>query len=232
MTPHINAKVDDIAKLVIMPGDPLRAKFIAEKYLKDAKLVSDTRLILAYTGFFNDKEVTVMASGMGMPSMAIYAYELFNVYNVEKIIRVGSCGALLPDIKLKEVILAEKAYTSSNFAYQYSGTYLDIINSSDSLNQDILLSAKELGIDIKKGIVNTSDLFYHDYYDKELEKVNPLAVEMECFGLFYVAKKSLKEASAILTVSDNIVTKEEMSSLDREKTFTEAIKLALNAITR
>ncbi len=232
MTPHINAKLGDINELVIMPGDPKRAKFIAENFLENPVLVSDTRLILAYSGTYNGKGVTVMASGMGMPSMGIYAYELFNIYGVKKIIRVGSCGSMHKEIKLGDIILPEKAYTLSNFAYQYSGTSLDLIDSSKSINDDILDSAKEMDIDLKIGVVNTSDMFYHDYYDERVNDNYCLAVEMECFGLFFMAKMHYKSASAILTVSDNLVTKEAMTSEEREKSFIDAIKLALEAITR
>lgn len=232
MTPHINANDLDIKELVIMPGDPLRAKFIAEKYLTDCRLVNDVRLALAYTGKYNGKDVTVMASGMGMPSMGIYAYELFNNYNVKKIIRVGSCGALDENINIKDIIVAQSAYTSSNFAYQYNGKEQNLISASLSLNNNILEQAKSNNISIRVGTVNTSDLFYHEFNDENIKKNNCLATEMECFGLFYIASILKKDASAILTVSDNIVTKEEMTSKEREQTFDTAIKLALDTIIK
>lgn len=230
MTVHIGAKLEDIKENVIMCGDPLRVKFIAEHYLEDAYLVNNIRLALAYTGKYKGKDVTVMTSGMGMPSMGIYAFELYNNYNVKKIIRLGSCGALKEEIKLKDVILAEKAYTSSNFAYQYSGMNEDFAESSSKLNDKLISKADELNISIKIGVINTSDVFYSDYYDEKVKENYCLAVEMECFGLFYLAKKFGKEAAAILTVSNNLVTKEEMSSKERETSFIEAMKLVLESL--
>lgn len=232
MTPHMNAKIDDIKEVVIMPGDPLRAKFVAENFLENARLVNNTRLALAYTGTYKGKEITVMSSGMGMPSMSIYAYELYNVYNVKKIIRIGTCGALHKEINLKDIIVAEKAYTSSNFAYQYSGEHQDIIKSSVDLNEEVLKTAKELELPIKLGVVNTSDVFYHDFYDKRVEENYSLATEMESFALFYIANKCMKEATAILTVSDNIITKEQISSKEREQNLKSAINLALETAVK
>lgn len=230
MTPHISASKNDIAPLVIMPGDPLRAKYIANKYLTETKLVNATRLALAYTGLYNGTRVTIFASGMGMPSMAIYATELFKYYDVEKIIRVGSCGSYYEEIKVNDIILTEKAYTLSNFAYQYYGTSEQLIESSSSLNKNILTIAKEQHKNIKFGNINTSDVFYHEFASQEIKENYCLAVEMECFALFYIAKQFHKQATAILTVSDNLITKEELSSKEREETFDDAIILALEAI--
>ncbi len=230
MTAHINAKLTDIAPLVIMPGDPIRAKYIAEKYLTNIKMVNDTRLALAYTGYYNSKKITIFASGMGMPSIAIYATELFQQYNVKRIIRVGTCGSYYKEINIKDIILVEKAYTLSNFAYQYNGKTQHIEESSQSINQDIITVANSKHKDIKIGNINTSDLFYSKYQDKQVQENFCLGVEMECFALFFIAKRYQKDAGAILTVSDNLVTKEEMTSEERAKRLDDAIILALDAI--
>lgn len=232
MTPHISAKRNDIAPLVIMPGDPKRAEFIAKNYLKDYRLVNEVRGILAFTGYYKDKEVTVMASGMGIPSMAIYAHELFNFYQVEKIIRVGSCKALVKDIEINSLILAEQAYTLSNFAYNNSGKSLNIIKSSIALNKNIEASCAELDISLDKGTINTSDIFYGDYEDGSIAKNNCLAVEMESFALFYEALKAKKEATSLLTVSDNFDRSKVLTSEEREQSFNNAITLALEAIIK
>lgn len=230
MSTHINTKKENIASRVIMPGDPLRVKYIAEKYLTDAKLVNKVRLNLAYTGYYKDKLVTVMASGMGMPSMGIYASELYSEFDVDKIIRVGSCGSYYEEINLKDVILVEKAYTTSNFAYQLSGASCNLIDSSEKLNQKIIDVASSKSIELKIGNINTTDIFYNDYTDNKIKENYCLAVEMETFALFYLAKKYKKEAASILTVSDNLITKKELSSSERETTFDEAITLALDSI--
>lgn len=230
MSTHINTKKENIASRVIMPGDPLRVKYIAEKYLTDAKLVNEVRLNLAYTGYYKDKLVTVMASGMGMPSMGIYASELYSEFDVDKIIRVGSCGSYYEEINLKDVILVEKAYTTSNFAYQLSGASCNLIDSSEKLNQKIIDVASSKSIELKIGNINTTDIFYNDYTDNKIKENYCLAVEMETFALFYLAKKYKKEAASILTVSDNLITKKELSSSERETTFDEAITLALDSI--
>ena len=230
MTAHISAKPGEIASIVIMPGDPLRAKYIAEKYLTDIRLVNNVRMNLTYTGFYNGKEVTVMASGMGMPSMSIYAKELFDVYDVDKIIRVGSCGSYHKEIKVRDIILAEKSFTISNFAYQESGKHLDLVKASSFLNQTIIETAHKKEIDLKLGTVNCSDVFYHDYEDDRIKENYCLVVEMESFALFYLANKFNKEAACVLTVSDNLITKEELTSLEREQTFDMSITLVLDSL--
>lgn len=230
MSVHINTKKENIAKTVIMPGDPLRVKYIAEKYLTNVSLVNKTRLCLAYTGLYKDRLVTVMASGMGMPSMAIYSYELFNEFDVDKIIRVGSCGSYYEEIRPRDIILVEKAFTLSNFAYQYDKENVNIIEGSSNLNKKIIDTAFKKKLDIRIGNINTSDLFYNKYENPKIRENFCLGVEMETFALFYMAKKFSKEASSILTVSDNLVTKEELTSEEREKTFDEAITLALDSI--
>lgn len=231
MSLHIKTEYDDdIAKLVIMPGDPVRVKFIAENYLDDYKLVNNVRLNLAYTGYFKGVKVTVMASGMGCPSMAIYAKELFDYYNVEKIIRVGSCGSYYDEIDVKSVILAEKAYTLSNFSYQYDGKEIDLISASSFLDQKIIENAYKANIELRIGNIETTDVFYKTINNPEVKKNYCLGVEMETFALFYVASLYKKQASSILTVSDNLVNNKKLTTEERETTFNEAICLALNSI--
>lgn len=232
MTPHMNAEKENIANIVIMPGDPLRAKYIAEKYLTDVKLVNNVRLALAYTGYYKDKKITVMASGMGMASIGLYAYELFTYYGVQKIIRLGSCGSYSKEIKVRDIILVEKAYTLSNFAFQYNGEDVHLVKSSVLLGQSIVNSANKNNITIKIGNINTSDVFYNKYEDEKIKENYCLGVEMESFALFYIAKMLGKDATSVLTVSDNLVTKEQLSSEEREKTFDEAITLVLEAVKK
>lgn len=232
MTPHMNAEKGNISDIVIMPGDPLRAKYIAENFLQDITLVNNVRLALAYTGYYEGRKITVMASGMGMPSIGIYAYELFNEYGVKKIIRLGSCGSYSTEIKLRDIILVEKAYTLSNFAFQFTGEDVHLVKSSVLLGQSIVNSANKNNISIKIGNINTSDIFYNKYHDEKIKENYCLGVEMECFALFYVAKLLGRDATAVLTVSDNLVTKEKLSSEDRETSFNDAIKLVLEAVKK
>ncbi len=230
MTPHNEAKLGEIAKTVIMPGDPNRVKFIVDNFLDNTKLVNQVRGILAYTGTYKGKEVTVMASGMGMPSMGIYATELFNVYDVDKIIRIGTCGALKADISVESIILAKEAYTTSNYAHSLTGTETNIIAASTELNNKILEIAKKSNLDIMLATVNTSDIFYTEYIDETIEKNNCEVVEMETFALLFLANHFNKEATSILTVSDNLITKEELSAEERETKLHKAIVLALETL--
>jgi len=230
MSVHINTKKENIAKTVIMPGDPLRVKYIAEKYLTNPVLVNKTRLSLIYTGLYKDKLVTIATSGMGMPSMGIYAYELFNDFDVDRIIRLGSCGSYYDEIKVRDLILVEKAFTLSNFAYQYDKSNTDIVSSSKSLNKKIIAKALDKDIDLRIGNINTSDLFYNKHESPKIKENFCLGVEMETFALFFIADKLNKEAASVLTVSDNLVSKEILSSEDRERTFDEAITLVLDSI--
>lgn len=230
MTPHIEANPEDIAKIVIMPGDPNRVKFIAENYLKNKRLVNQVRGILAYTGTYKGKEITVMASGMGMPSIGIYATELFNVYKVDKIIRVGTCGGLNTDVKVNDILLAKEVYTNSNFAHSLTGQNANVTSSSLELNQKILEKAKELDINVKPSTICTSDIFYTEYQDPKVIELNCQAVEMETFALLFLAKHFNKEASSILTVSDNLITHEELTPEERETKLKKAIVLALEAL--
>lgn len=230
MTPHINAKLGDIAKIVIMPGDPKRVDFIAKTYLENIKLVNEVRCIFAYTGYYKNKKVTVMASGMGMPSMGIYSYELFKFYGVENIIRVGTCGSLSKEINLQDIIIPNKAYTLSNFSYQYDGILKNCETPSENLYKKLIYSAKGLDINILTGTISTSDIFYGNKKDENEQKNNCLAVEMETFALFYIAKKLQKEAGAILTVSDNLLTGEKLTTTQREENLSRAIKIVLESL--
>lgn len=230
-TPHIESKKEDIAKIVIMPGDPLRAKFIAENFLENYRLVNSVRNMLAYTGTYKGKEITVFSSGMGMPSMGIYSYELFKFYDVEKIIRVGSAGAYTENLNLYDVFLVEGAYSESTFAKTQGNELSNILYSDKDINNVISNKAEELNINLHKGIIHSSDVFYKENDDfKELVlNYNCQAVEMETFALFHNANITGKKASAIVTISDNLVTHEETTSEERQNSFVTMIKLALEA---
>lgn len=235
MTAHIESKLEDIAPIVLMPGDPLRAKYIAEKFLEDAKLVNSVRNMFGYTGTYKGKRVTVFASGMGIPSIGIYSYELYKFYNVEKIIRIGTCGSFDENIKLLDVILSTGAYCKSHFDELLDGVDIDFIQSSDEINRSIMNTAKIKNIDLKVGKTITSDVFdlYCDSKAKFKENfpdMNFLGVEMEAFGLFYIAKKLEKEAACLMTVVDSLFDKRSLSSEDREKSLDEMITLALDSI--
>ena len=230
MTPHIEAKKGEIAKTVIMPGDPKRAKFIADNYLKDVKLVSSVRGILALTGTYKSKEVTIMASGMGMPSIGIYSYELYKFYEVEQIIRIGTCGALQNEVNIRDIIIPTEAYTLSNFAYQYSGKSKNKEYPSGNLNKKLIETAKKLDISVLTGTINTSDLFYAEYEDQKAKENNPLAVEMETFALFYIANSLNKKASSVLTVTDHILKEQKLTSEEREQSLNDAIKIILETL--
>lgn len=231
MTPHIEAKKSDIASVVIMPGDPNRAKFIAENYLTDYRLVNEVRGELAYTGFYKNKEVTVMSSGMGMPSMGIYSYELFNTYEVDTIIRVGSFGAYTSDINVYDLLLVAESYSDTNFDVATTGVNNDILLPSIELNDKIKDTAKRLNFDLKEGKIYSSDAFYTEESKISLyETEGCLGVEMESFALFQNAKTLNKKAACILTCSDNLVTKVETTSEERETAFTKMMELALETI--
>ena len=235
-TPHNEANIGDIAKTVIMPGDPLRAKYIAENFLKDAKLVNKVRNILAYTGKYNGKEVTVMASGMGMPSMGIYCYELYKFYGVEKIIRIGSCGGYIPDLKLFDIILAENVFSESNFALTLNNDDCHIVSSDKELNDNIEKMAKEKNISIYRGNTVCTDCFdiYMTDINKFLERIpkdfNPLGAEMEAFALFYVAKILDKKAACLMSVVDSKFISQVATSKERETGLNKMIELALEVI--
>ncbi len=236
MTPHNEAKKEEIAKNVIMPGDPLRAKYIAENYLENPKLVNKVRNMYAYTGTYKGKEITVMASGMGMASIGIYSCELYKFYDVENIIRVGTCGANNKDIKILDVIVADSSYTLSTFGELFDGFMDKKIAASERLNSIITNKANELNIKIKKGAIISSDIFdpYVDdvkkYQDNYQNFTDTLASEMEAFALFLMAKKYKKQAACILTVVDSIYDEKTVSSADREKSLDDAITLALETL--
>lgn len=231
MTPHNSAKKEDIARTVIMPGDPMRAKYIAETYLKDAKLVNSVRGMYAYTGIYKDKKITVMASGMGMPSIGIYSYELYKFYDVENIIRVGSAGAYTKDLKLFDVILVNDCYSESSYALTQNGEEKNILSSSSKLNDIIINTAKKNNKYLILGRVHSSDVFYkeNDNYKEILKNYNCIACEMESFALFHNANALKKNAACLLTVSNNLETLEETTSLERQKSFNEMIELALES---
>ena len=234
-TPHIESKKEDIASVVLMPGDPLRAKYIAENFLEDAKLVNEVRNMYAYTGKYKNKKVTVFASGMGIPSIGIYSYELFKFYNVDKIIRIGTCGSFNKDIKLLDVILSKGAYCKTYFDKLLDGGSKNYIESSEELNRKIMNVAKVNNIDLKYGKTITSDVFdlYCDDEDKfrsNFPNDNFLSVEMEAYGLFYIANKLNKEASCLMTVVDSLYDKKSISSEERETSLNQMIITALESI--
>lgn len=230
-TPHNAAKKEDIAKIVIMPGDPKRATHIANNFLEDAKLVNDVRGMLAYTGYYKGKRVTVMAHGMGIPSVAIYTYELFKFYDVDVIIRVGSAGAYTDELKLRDVILATESYSDTNYDMSFNNENVDIIRSSEDLNEIFISKAKELDINLKTGRIYTSEAFYtqEEVYKKMYNEFGCLAVEMETFALLYNAYVLGKRATSILTISDSLVTKEETTSEERQNSFNSMVVLALES---
>ena len=232
MTPHIEANENEIAKTVIMPGDPLRAKFIAETYLENYKQVNGVRGMLAFTGTYKGKEVTVMGSGMGMPSIGIYSYELYKFYNVENIIRVGSCGAYSADLDLYDIILVNGSYSESSFAKVQNGCEDNILYASNALNLYLKQSAEELNRHITIANIHSSDVFYHeeDKHQELFEKYGCMAVEMESFALFHNANVLGKRAACLLTVSDSLVTKKETTSEERQTAFTDMIEIALNSL--
>ena len=230
-TPHINAKLGDFARTVLMPGDPLRAKFIAENYLQDAVLVNNVRGVQGYTGTYKGKRVSVMASGMGMPSIGIYSYELFNYYDVENIIRIGSAGAMTDKLKLRDVVAGMSAYTTSNYGYQFGfdGTLAPCC-SYDLLSRAIE-AGKAIGQNVVPGPVFSSDCFYeqggYETASAKLMKLGVLCVEMEAYALYLNAAAAGKNALALLTISDSLVTGEALPAEDRQNTFTRMMEIAL-----
>jgi purine-nucleoside phosphorylase len=226
-TPHINAKPEDFAKTVLMPGDPLRAKFIAENFLENPRLVNNVRGIQGYTGTYKGVPVSVMASGMGMPSMGIYSYELFSVFGVENIIRVGSAGGMQPHIKVRDIVVGMGTCTNSAFAAQYglSGTFAPI--ASYKLLRTCVDKAEELGINCHVGNILLSDIFYYDDKGSDWGKMGVMAVEMEAAALYMNAARLGKNALAICTISDHLLTGEETSSEERQTSFTQMMTLAL-----
>ncbi len=232
MTPHNRAQKDDIAKIVIMPGDPMRAKYITENYLDNYRLVNDVRGMLAYTGTYKGKEITVMASGMGIPSMGIYSYELFKFYDVDVIIRIGTMGAYSPNLNLFDVVLNTEAYSDSTYALIQSGYNKNVITPSIELNNKIKSTAERMGINVTEGRIYSSEVFYkeNENYQEMYDNYGCLGVEMESFSLFHNANVLGKKAACILTVSDSFVLKKETTSEEREKSLKQMIELCLETI--
>ncbi len=227
-TPHIEAKAGDFAKTVLMPGDPLRAKFIAETFLEDAKLVNNVRGVQGYTGTYKGKRVSVMASGMGMPSIGIYSYELFNFYGVENIIRVGTAGVIRPDLKVRDIVMGQGACTNSSYGRQFDlpGDFAPIC--SFELLQKAVKAAENMGITPVVGNLYSSDTFYDDSMGlSKWQKMGVLAVEMEAAALYMNAARTGKNALAICTISDNPFTGEATTSEERQLNFTKMMEIAL-----
>lgn len=232
-TPHNTANIEDIASTVIMPGDPLRSKFIAENFLEDAVLINNVRGIQGYTGTYKGKRVTVMAHGMGNGSAGIYTYELFNFYNVDRIIRVGSIGALSPDVKLKDVIIAKTSYSDTNYGgfYIKNGNKPGTIDAPGNLVEKAVETAKSLGLNAKVGTIYCADTFYTDIDQLALARENNLlGVEMESTCIYLNAKNAGKEALCIATVSDSLVTGEKLDPTERQTGFSKMITLALEMV--
>ena len=231
-TPHNEAKKDQIAKSVLMPGDPLRAKFIAENFLEDAVLVNNVRGIGGYTGTYKGKPVTVMASGMGMPSIGIYSYELFKDYDVDNIIRIGSAGGYTADLDIFDVVMATSAYSESTFAKVQCGFEGDTLEPSATLNEKLRKAAAKLNIPLHEGTIHSSDVFYHeseDYRKTVIEDKHCVAVEMESYALFSNARVLGKNAACLLTISDSFVSNKQTTPEERQTSFTNMMKIALEA---
>ena len=234
-TPHNEAQIDEIAKTVIMPGDPLRAKYIVENFFDDYKLVNQVRGMYAYTGTYKGKELTVMAHGMGMPSVGIYSYELFKFYDVENIIRIGSCGAYKPELKLFDIVLSENVFSESNYALTLNNDNCHLTSSSNELNSVIKNTAKENNIALTKGNTVCTDCFdvYMTDVNKFLERIpddfNPVSAEMEAFALFYNAKLLNKNAACLMSVVDSKFIKDVASVEERQTGLNNMIKLALDS---
>ena len=228
MSTHIESKLEDISSVVLMPGDPKRCEYIARKFLANSKIVNNVRGMTAYTGFYKTKKITVFPSGMGCPSMGIYSYELFKEYNVDTIIRIGTMGGYT-DLKLKDIVLVDNSITNSNYG-KYLCNYPNInINGDMELNNIILNTSKELGLNIYNGNIYSSDVFYeqnNDFKDK-VAKYNVLGVEMESFALFTNAKLLNKKSATLLMVSDSFIYPDKLSSLEREQGLDNLITLAL-----
>lgn len=232
-TIHIEANKEDIAPRVLMPGDPNRAYYIAQKYLKDAKIVNKLRGELAFTGTYKDVPVTIFSSGMGLGSMGIYSYELYNDYDVENIIRIGTAGSFVSDLNILDVFLADSAYSRTAFDEESGSRNMDVINSSFELNSTIIDTAAIKGIKIKQGRVFTAEAFYGDSTDNsQYINLGCKAVEMEAYALFYNAKRFKKKASALITITDNFITHEKIDPKARETKLDEMITLALESIIK
>lgn len=233
-TPHIESRPEEIAKIVLMPGDPLRAKKIAEEYLEDAHLVNQVRNAFAYTGTYQGQKITVFSSGMGNPSMGIYAYELFHFYDVDCILRIGSAGSYTEELGLYDVLLVEETYSDSSFLKVQQDVSDKILSADLMCNQRIAEAATKLGMNLKKGRVYCGDVFYRmeEPFEQLYREKGCLACEMETFALFATAKLLGKRASCLLTISNSFVTNEETTSEERQNSFDQMIHLALEAAVR
>ena len=233
-TPHINATPDNIAKTVLMPGDPLRAKFVAENFLENAVLFNNVRGVQGYTGYYKGKKVSVMASGMGMPSIGIYSYELFSFFGVENIIRIGSAGSMSTDVKVRNIVFGMGACTNSSYADQYGLSGAFAPTADFSLLRRSVEIAEKLGVNYHVGSLFSSDCFYNDdpTVIEKWQKMGVLAVEMEAAALYMNAARLGKRALAICTISDSLVTGEALDSDARQNSFGEMMEIALEtAIT-
>jgi len=234
-TPHNGAEKGQIAKCVLMPGDPLRAKYVAENFLEDAKLVNTVRNVYAYTGMYKGKPVSVMASGMGMPSIGIYSYELYKFYDVDSIIRIGSAGAYDKELKLYDLVLADSVFSHSSYAICQSGDTSELQYPDTHLNEKLLRAGRDLDIPITLGRIHSGDVFYYEAGQPGIEfycaEKKCLCVEMESFALFHNAKVLGKKAACLLTISDSLVTHEVTTAEERQSAFTNMMKVALEAAT-
>jgi purine-nucleoside phosphorylase len=230
-TPHIEATDENlIAKVVLMPGDPLRAKYIADTFLTNVVQFNGVRGMYGFTGTYQGRRISVMGSGMGMPSIGIYSYELYSHYGVEKIIRIGSAGAYDPSLKLFDVVVVKEAYSESSFALTQSNDRRKIIPSSKALSQKLMKAADDLAIPYVYRRIHSSDIFYREgesIVNKMYEEKKCVCVEMESFALFHNASVLHKEAACLLTISDSLVTHQETTSQERQTSFTQMMKIAL-----
>ena len=230
MTVHIESNKEDISKNILMPGDPKRCEYVAKNYLQDYKIVNNVRGMTAYTGYYKGKRITIFPSGMGIPSMGIYSYELYKYYDVENIIRIGSCGGYNHTLKLKDIILVDNSYSQSTYAKYLDGYQDNLVKSTKNLNDIILKTSNELNMNIIKGTICSTDVFYEkDYKNKPIEEYNILGVEMESFALFNNARTLEKNAACLLTVSDLFFSEDKLTSLEREQNLNEMIVLALES---
>ena len=237
-TPHIESKKEDIKRRVLMPGDPKRCKYIADKYLTDVRVVNDVRNMTAYTGKYKGIDITLFPSGMGIPSMAIYAYELFKFYDVESIIRIGTSGAQRKDIHVLDVVMATSSYSLSDFSMLFDGLELHEVESSEFLNNKIRQVSEEKNISLKEGRIITGDVFdpyiddterYNNLYPQDLDV---LASEMEAYALFFMARRFNRNASCLVTIVDSKYEDKEITSEEREKSLDDMIVLSLEAIIK
>ena len=235
MTPHIDAKEEEIANIVIMPGDPNRASLIADNFLDEYQIVSNVRGMITYTATYKGKKITIMPSGMGIPSMGIYSYELFKFYHVDYIIKVGTCGTYTKDLDLGDLLLVNNSYSESTYALVQDKQDKHLVSSSSSLNNIITTTAQELNMKIVSGNIHCSDVFYEEDKSsstKLLEERDCLACEMESFSLLHNATKLGKKATEILTVTDNLVTGIRADSNFRQNKVNDMLKLALESILK